>query len=95
MRRILPPLGIAIGAIQVTAGRALACATCFGAQDSAQTSGMNMAILGLLVIVGGVLAAFATFFVHLARRSRLTLQSPADASWPADRHHKTEKELVS
>jgi hypothetical protein len=35
------------------------------------TSGMNMAIVSLLGITGGVLAAFMAFFVFLRRRFRL------------------------
>lgn len=49
------------------AGRA--CAVCFGKSDAALAQGMNMGILTLLVVLVGVLAAFASFFVFLARRS--------------------------
>ena len=39
-------------ALFLTATPASACATCFGAEDSGLTKGMNSAILTLLVIVG-------------------------------------------
>jgi hypothetical protein len=48
---------------------ALACATCFGRADSPLAEGMNMGILVLLGVVLTVLAAFAAFFVFLARRA--------------------------
>ena len=50
---------------------AMACSVCFGAADEPQTKGMNMAIVTLLIIVCGVLASFAAFFIHLWRQSRL------------------------
>jgi hypothetical protein len=49
---------------------ALACPVCFGQSDSPMAKGVNMGIYFLLAVVGGVLAAFASFFVYLARRAR-------------------------
>jgi heme/copper-type cytochrome/quinol oxidase subunit 2 len=48
----------------------LACATCFGAPDSAQTQGANMAIFTLLGVTGVVLGGFAWMIVYLVRRAR-------------------------
>ena len=48
-----------------------ACPNCYGDPDSSMTAGMNMAILSLLGITGGVLAGFMAFFVFLRRRFRL------------------------
>ena len=51
----------------------LACPVCFGQSDSPMAWAMNMGIFFMLVIVGGVLVGFASFFVHLddgARRRR-------------------------
>lgn len=48
---------------------AWSCAVCVGNPTDPQTVGMKKAILGLLVITGGVLAAFAGFFVVLWRRA--------------------------
>lgn len=68
-------------AISVVAGLALllfaepaaACATCFGAEDSALTKGMNGAILTLLGIIGvvqiGFIAMFAGFLIRSKRLS--------------------------
>ena len=49
----------------------LACPVCFGQSDSPMFWAMNTGILFMLVIVGGVLVGFASFFVHLVRRARL------------------------
>lgn len=58
--------------IVVAAPRAaLACPVCFGQNDSPMAVATNMGIIVMLVIVGGVLGAFATFFVHLIRRAKL------------------------
>jgi hypothetical protein len=54
---------------------ALACPVCFGQSDSPMASAMNMGIFAMLLVVGGVLAAFASFFVHLIRRARLADES--------------------
>ena len=50
----------------------LACPVCFGENDSPLALGMNQGILMMLILVGAVLAAFATFFIQLIRRARLT-----------------------
>lgn len=58
-----------------------ACATCFGRSDSAMAEGLNMGILFLLGIILALLAAFASFFVFLARRaSAVNRQAPAPAT---------------
>lgn len=49
---------------------ALACPVCFGQSDSPMAKGVNMGIFFLLGVVVCVLAAFAAFFIYLARRSR-------------------------
>ena len=50
---------------------ALACPVCFGQSDSPMASAANLAILVMLVIVGGMIAAFASFFIYLMRRARM------------------------
>jgi hypothetical protein len=49
---------------------ALACPVCFGQSDSPMAQGVNMGMYFLLAVVGGVLVAFASFFIYLARRAR-------------------------
>lgn len=58
---------------------ALACSVCFGQSDSPMAVATNMGVLAMLVVVVGVLSAFATFFVYLMRRAKLAEQAPADA----------------
>ena len=53
---------------------ALACPVCFGQNDSPLATAMNMGILAMLIVVAGVLAAFAYFFIYLSRRARLVAQ---------------------
>jgi hypothetical protein len=50
---------------------ALACPVCFGNSDSPLAIAMNTGILMMLVVVGGVLSAFAYFIVYLMRRAKL------------------------
>ena len=54
-----------------------ACATCFGAQDSPQTQGMNMAILTLLGVTYTLFGAMLTTAFVLWRRNR-TVPERAD-----------------
>jgi hypothetical protein len=49
---------------------AFACPVCFGENDSPMALAMNMGILFMLIIVAGVLGAFASFFIYLIRRAR-------------------------
>jgi hypothetical protein len=49
----------------------LACPVCFGENDSPLALGMNQGILMMLILVGAVLAAFATFFIRLVRRANM------------------------
>ena len=55
---------------------ALACPVCFGQSDSPLAKAMNMGILLMLLVVGGMMAAFASFFISLVRRAR---QAEAEA----------------
>ena len=54
-----------------------ACSVCFGASDSPQTQGVKYSVLFLLGVIVTVLAAFAAFFVQLARRAKLARVSLA------------------
>jgi Na+/proline symporter len=56
---------------------ALACATCYGASDSALAQGMNWGIVTLLGVIGAVLFGITAFFVHLGIKSaRLNAAAP-------------------
>jgi hypothetical protein len=69
-------------------GTVIACPVCFGQSDSPMAWAMNMGIFVMLLIVGGVLVGFASFFVHLMRRARLAgdvLPAEATDAGPATR----------
>ena len=53
-------------------GQLYACAACYGRSDSRLAEGMNWGILSLLVVVAGVLAGFAAFFIYHLRRASLS-----------------------
>ena len=55
-----------------------ACGSCYGAADSPATHGMNFAILSMIGITGGVLAAMTSFFLYLRKRARLYLLSESE-----------------
>jgi hypothetical protein len=62
--------------LELSSGRAHACAACFGKSDSNMAKGMNMGIFALLLVITCVLAGVASFFVFLGRRESQFL--PAD-----------------
>ena len=57
-----------------------ACGSCYGAADSPATHGMNFAILSMLGITGGVLAAMTSFFLHLRKRAKAYLATDTEHS---------------
>ena len=60
-----------LAAIMLAVPRAaLACPVCFGQSDSPMAQGVTMGMYFLLAVIGGVLVAFASFFIYLARRAR-------------------------
>ncbi len=62
---------VVVCTVAVSPHLAHACAVCYGASDSAQTKGMNMAIMALLFVIGSVLASLGAFFLYLRRMARL------------------------
>ena len=59
---------------------ALACPVCFGDVSSPMAKAANMGILAMLVVVAGMLTAFASFFVYLARRAKMAAESSPDGT---------------
>ena len=55
---------------------ALACPVCFGQNDSPMAIATNMCIIAMLV-VAGVLGAFASFFIYLMRRAKIVAAQEA------------------
>jgi hypothetical protein len=65
MRKTLFTLGL------LAAPRAaLACPVCFGDSNSPLTIATNMGIIAMLVVVAGMIGAFASFFIYLNRRAK-------------------------
>jgi hypothetical protein len=65
MRKTLFTLGL------LAAPRAaLACPVCFGDSNSPMAIATNMGIVAMLVVVAGMIGAFATFFIYLNRRAK-------------------------
>jgi hypothetical protein len=73
-------------------GLALACPVCFGQNDSPLASAMNQGIFMMLIVVAVVLAAFATFFIHLIRRAKLAERAEAARQMASDRTYLTGQE---
>ena len=51
---------------------ASACAVCFGNSDSPWAKALNWGILVLLFVVLTVLGGIVAFFMHMAKRARMT-----------------------
>ena len=59
---------------------ALACPVCFGQNDSPLASAMNLGIFMMLLVVAGVLSAFASFFIYLMRRAKLAAAQQSEGT---------------
>ena len=70
MSRLVSSFLVACVGVAMYAPPVWACATCFGAQDSPQTQGMNMAILTLLGVTYTLFGAMLTTAFVLWRRNR-------------------------
>ena len=60
---------------------AFACPMCFGAQESSLVDGTKLGMLVLLVIIFGMQAAFAGFFIYLRRRAKRIADLDLDIEW--------------
>jgi hypothetical protein len=65
-------------------GVVFACATCYGASDSALAQGMNWGIGVLLGVILSVLVGVASFFVYLVRRANAMAAPDAAAAVSTD-----------
>jgi len=72
----------AIALVVAISRPAFACPVCFGASDSPMAIATNMGIIAMLMVVAGVLTAFASFFIYLMRRAKLAARQsdPAGAA---------------
>jgi hypothetical protein len=57
---------------------ALACPVCFGNSDSPMATAAKMGIFAMLVVVAGVLGAFASFFIYLMRRAKIAAATESE-----------------
>jgi hypothetical protein len=71
IQRACTSLGAAIAMLAATAGPALACPVCFGQSNEPMAIATNRGIIAMLVVVVGVLGAFASFFIYLIRRANV------------------------
>ena len=69
--------GALLIALELIPSYSFACGACYGAADSSLTAGMNMGILSLLGVTGGVLGSFMTFFLYLRKRAKAFVASTA------------------
>ena len=73
----------------------LACPVCFGESDSPMALGINFGIWAMLLVTGGVLAGFATFFIHLIRRARMAASdSRGSVGFGATQEHGAQRGTV-
>ena len=59
----------------------LACAMCFGAQETSMIDGARLGVLVMLAVLFAVQGAFVAFFLYLRKRAKLNADVELDAEW--------------
>jgi hypothetical protein len=59
----------------------LACAMCFGAQETSMIDGAKLGVLVMLAVLFAVQAGFVAFFLYLRKRAKLNADVELDAEW--------------
>ena len=59
----------------------LACAVCFGAQETSMIAGAKLGVLVMLAVLFAVQAGFVAFFLHLRKRAKLNAELELDTEW--------------
>jgi hypothetical protein len=59
----------------------LACAMCFGAQETSMIAGAKLGVLVMLAVLFAVQAGFVAFFLYLRKRAKLNAEVELDAEW--------------
>ncbi len=59
----------------------LACAMCFGAQESSLIDGARLGVLVLLAVTLAVQGAFVGFFLYLRKRARHVAELELEEEW--------------
>ena len=59
----------------------LACAMCFGAQETSMINGAKLGVLVMLAILFAVQGGFVAFFLYLRKRAKHIADVELDAEW--------------
>ena len=59
----------------------LACAMCFGAQETSMIDGAKLGVLVMLAILFAVQGGFVAFFLYLRKRAKYVADIELDAEW--------------
>ncbi|MBI4428035.1 MAG: hypothetical protein HY562_02835 [Ignavibacteriales bacterium] len=72
-------VGFSLVALIAFTDAVMSCPVCFGAGEASKTNdSVNMAVLVLLGITGGLLSLFGAFFVYLRKRMKMTVEGTFD-----------------
>lgn len=86
MRVLKKTILLAVPALMLSkTATAFACAACYGKSDAPMAQGMNWGIMVLLGVIGMVLTGITGFFVYVAKRPGLPVDSTegsAEATQP-------------
>lgn len=59
----------------------LACAMCFGAEETSMIDGAKLGIAAMLAVTFAVQGGFLAFFLYLRRRARREADAELDLEW--------------
>ena len=59
----------------------VACAMCFGAQETSMIDGAKLGVLVMLAILFAVQGGFVAFFLYLRKRAKHIADVELDAEW--------------
>jgi hypothetical protein len=59
----------------------VACAMCFGAQETSMIDGAKLGVLVMLAILFAVQGGFVAFFLYLRKRAKHTADVELDTEW--------------
>jgi hypothetical protein len=59
----------------------LACAMCFGAEESSMIDGAKLGVVVMLAVLFAVQGGFVAFFLYLRKRAKRTADLELDQEW--------------
>ena len=59
----------------------IACAMCFGAQETSMIDGAKLGVLVMLAVLFAVQGGFVAFFLYLRKRARQNADVELDMEW--------------